>query len=631
MREEPLTIEELQLFSRRDLIIRALIGIPFAGIIWRLWDLQIKNGKKYSELSKGNRIRLVSEAAPRGIIYDREWTIIAKNIPSYTLTLIREDTDNVNAVLRKVSLALKIPLNQLERKLEASRKAAQFHPIHLYENLTFRQIALIGTYQEEFPGISIKVVPKRFYPMQRTVAHVCGYMNEITKAQLKKLPANKIQSAKTFGQEGVESVYNKYLIGTDGGRQIEVDNTGREIREFPNRIDPKPGKDLILSIDSRLQKKVERILGDQTGAVVVMNPKNGEVLSMVSLPAFDPNEFSQGLSKERWQELKNDDSHVLNNRCIQGVYSPGSTFKMAVAAAAIESGVINEETVHQCNGYIRIGRRRMHCWNRAGHGRLNVVEALENSCNVFFFKVALEVGIETISQYAERFGLGKRTGIDLLNENEAHIPARDWYARRFKGEWKIGETLNAAIGQGYVTVTPIQLLRYAGAIANSGYLVTPRLARQIVTNLTSAEFDRNRQKKKIENIPAERRHIGISDYTLNLLHQGMIQNVQGNNGTGRVACSDIVSIAGKTGTTQVVSFKTREKILRETGELARRFQNHAWFIAYAPTEDPAIASVVMLEHGESGSNAARLTKEIVEYYFTKIDPYPAYPYSGLGV
>jgi len=589
LKEEPLTFEELQLFSRRDLIIRSIIGIPFAGIIWRLWNLQIPNGETYSNLSKGNRIRLVSEASPRGIIYDRKSVIIAKNIPSYTLMLVREDTDDVKMVLRKVSQTLKIPLQHLERALKNSRKRAQFHPIQLYENLSFRQIALIGTYQEEFPGVSIKVIPKRYYPIPKTMefplaSHVCGYMSQITKSQLKKMPINKTQSAKTIGQEGVESVYNQQLIGTDGGRQIEVDNAGREIREFPNPIKPKPGKDIVLSINSKLQQKIEQIMRGQKGAAVVMNPENGEVLSMISLPAFDPNEFSQGISTERWREMQNDKSHVLNNKAIQGVYSPGSTFKMAVAAAALEMGIIHEDTIHNCKGHVTVGNRRVHCWKRSGHGKLNVVEALENSCNVFFFEISLEIGIDKIKQYANRLGLGLPTGIDLLNENSGHIPDRQWFSKRFKENWRLGETLNSSIGQGFVAVTPIQMVRYASTIANSGFMVKPRLVKSIVTNLTGSEAEKSRQKKKIEHFKTVREKIDIRNETLELLQQGMIQNVQGENGTGRVAQSNIVSIAGKTGTTQVVSFKTRQKILTEKGKLDKKFLNHAWFIAYAPIE-----------------------------------------------
>ncbi len=629
MKEEPLTIEELQLFSRRDLIIRSIIGIPFAGIIWRLWNLQIPNGETYSNLSKGNRIRLVSEAAPRGIIYDRNSVIMAKNIPSYTLMLVREDTDDVNLVLRKVSQTLKIPLRHLERALKNNRRMAQFHPIRLNENLSFRQIALIGTYQEEFPGISIKVIPKRYYPRPKTAthvsgAHVFGYMSQITKSQLKKLPLDKIQSAKTFGQEGVEAVYNQQLIGTDGGRQIEVDNAGREIREFPNPIEPKPGKDIILSINSQLQQKIEQIMGTKKGTVVVMNPKNGEVLSMASLPAFDPNEFSQGMTTERWREMKNDKSHVLNNKAIQGVYSPGSTFKMVVAAAGLEMGIINEDTIHRCDGYVKIGKRRMYCAKRSGHGDLNLVEALEKSCNVFFFKISLDIGIEKIKEYAQRFGFGLPTGIDLLNENSAHIPDKKWYRKRFNKDWKHGETLNSSIGQGFVTATPIQMVRYASTIANSGFNVKPRLVKSIITNLIGSEAEKNKQKKKIEHTEVVRERANIKLETLELLQQGMIQNVQGEKGTGRVAQSDIVSMAGKTGTTQVIGNKTRLKILKEKGTLDKKFLHHAWFIAYAPIAEPQIATVVMLENGESGSNAARMTKKIMEYYFTKIDPPPPF-------
>ncbi|NQU63288.1 MAG: penicillin-binding protein 2 [SAR324 cluster bacterium] len=620
MKEEPLVYEELQLFSRRDLIIRSIIGIPFAGIVWRLWNLQIPNGEMYSNLSKGNRIRLVSEASPRGIIYDRNSVIVARNIPSYTLLLIREDTDDVAMVLRKVSQTLKIPLHLLERALKNNRKEAQFHPIQLYENLSFRQIALIGTYQEEFPGISIKVTPKRYYPVQKTAAHICGYISQITKSQLDNLPFNKLQSAKNVGQDGVESVYNQQLIGTDGGRQIEVDNTGREIREFPNPIEPVPGKDIVLTINIQLQQKIEQIMTGQKGAVIVMNPENGEVLSMVSLPAFDPNEFSQGISTERWREMKNDASQVLNNKAIKGVYSPGSTFKMVVAAAAIEMGIIDEESVLNCEGYVTLGRTRFHCWKRSGHGNLNVVGALENSCNVFFYKVALEIGVDKIKQYANRFGFGNRTGIDLLNENVGNIPDQQWYQRQFKQNWKHGQTLNAAIGQGFVAVTPIQLLNYAAIIANSGFKVKPRLVKSVATNLTGSEAEKNKQKRKLEQIYGIRERVDINSKTMELLQDGMTQNVQGENGTGRVAQSDIISIAGKTGTTQVIGNKTRNRILKEKGELEKIFLDHAWFIAYASIENPKVSTVVMLENGRSGSNAARLTKEIMEYYFTKVDP-----------
>lgn len=625
MKEDPMVFEELQLFSRREMIIRSVLAVPFAALVWRLWDLQVKSGATFKELSKGNRIRLKSLAAPRGIVYDRNGVILAKNIPAYYLTLVREDVTNISVdeVLIKISRTLQIPLKGLKKALYAQRRTARFNPIKLYEDLTLRQIALIETYQEEFPGVQIDVFSRRYYPLQNTGAHVFGYMSQITKSQLKKLPANKVKSAKLIGQDGIEALYNKHLIGTDGGKQVEVNNTGREIKTFPNQIDPLPGSDVILTIDSTLQKEVERIMRGKKGAAVVMNPNNGEVLSMISLPAFDPNEFSQGLSVQRWRQLRNDPDHILNNKCIQGGYSPGSTFKMVVAAAALEYGLIDLDTEILCEGRFRLKRTLMHCWKRSGHGKINVVEAIENSCNVFFYKLAMELGIEKIKEYATEFGLGMPTGVDLLNESSGLVPDRAWKLKRFNKEWLKGETPNIAIGQGFLTLTPIQLVSYINIIANGGTFLTPRIAKQIVSNKPNPE--NNTSDLQFLETDIKRRLTRIKPETLEILKQGMAANVLGENGTGKRANSRLVSIAGKTGTTQVISLKTRERIKRETGELDEKYFDHAWFVGFAPVENPVISAAVLIEHGEAGRNAAKLTKEIFEYYFTHISSVPKPP------
>ena len=620
MKEEPLTLEEQQLFSRRELIIQSLLALPFAGIAWRLWDLQIKSGEKYSDLSKGNRIRIKSLPAPRGIIYDVNMEILAKNIPSYTLTLVREDTPDIESVLKRLSSTLKIPIIVLEKALSSYRRAAKFYPVPVFENLTLRQIALVGAYQEQFPGVSIEVSPRRFYPLLRSGAHVYGYMNKITKAQLKKMPLNKIQSAKIIGQGGIEAHYNKELIGTDGGKQIEVDNQGREIKTFPNSVDPSPGNDIILSIDCRLQKEVEKIMHQYNGAVIIQNPRNGRVLSMVSMPSFDPNEFSQGLSLKRWNEMKSHPSHVLNNKCIQGCYSPGSTFKMVIAAAALELGIIDAETSIPCEGYFRVNQQYFHCWKRSGHGHLNVIEALENSCNVFFNKIAMEIGIDNIKSYAHSFGLGKITHIDLPHETSGLIPDREWKLRTLKQEWLLGDTPNVSIGQGFVTVTPMQLLNYINVIINDGILVRPNLVQRIISSSDTNKQSSQVQAKKFTDHKPVREKIDIKKSTFELLKEGMLQNVQGENGTGKNANSDIVSVAGKTGTTQVVSLKTRERIRKEKGDIEEKYRNHAWFSGYAPAYDPEISMVVLIEHGQSSNKAAGLVKEIVDYYFSVIYP-----------
>jgi penicillin-binding protein 2 len=621
LKEEPLTQDEQQLFSRRELIIRSILCLPIAGIAWRLWDLQIKSGEKYSDLSKGNRIRLKSLPAPRGILYDSNMKILAKNIPSYTMTLVREDTTDVDAVLRRLSSTLKIPISKLKRVVSNYRRAAKFYPIPIYENLTLRQIALVGAYQEQFPGVSIEVSPRRFYPLLRSGSHIYGYMNKITKAQLKKMPLNRLQSAKIIGQGGIEAYYNKEMIGTDGGKQVEVDNQGREIKTFPNSVDPSPGNDIVLSIDSQLQREVERIMGSNKGAAIVQNPTNGHVLAMISMPAFDPNEFSQGLSIKRWNEMKSHPSHVLNNKCIQGCYSPGSTFKMVVAAAAIEMGIIDEDTTISCDGYFRVNRQYFHCWKRSGHGSLNVVEALENSCNVFFNKIAMEVGIDKIKHYANVFGLGQVTKIDLPHEISGVIPDREWKQKNLKKEWLLGDTPNASIGQGFVTVTPLQLLHYINVIANKGILVRPSLVQKIVDNASSEDTSKANTSHRARILPSIRKRIDLQPKTFELLQAGMIQNVQGENGTGKQANSKIVSVAGKTGTTQVVSLRTRERLQKEKGEIEEKYLNHAWFVGYAPAYAPEISTVVLIEHGQSSTKAAKLVRKIVDFYFTNISSY----------
>lgn len=624
MKEEPLNIEELQLFRRRDFLFRCCVGIPFVGFAWRLWNLQIKQGEYYSQLAKGNRIRIKSVGAPRGIIYDRNDRILSKNIPAYSLTLTREDTPDVNAVLRKLSYALKIPLKTLKKNLDSGKSRAKFRPIQIYDDLTWRQISLVNAYLEEFPGVNIEVTPRRYYPYQKSGAHFLGYMNKINKAQLKKLPEKKTMSARVVGQEGIEAIHNKYLIGSDGGRQVEVDSTGRVIKTMKS-IDPIPGADIRLALDQKLQLHVEKVMGKRKGAAVVMNPNTGEVLAMVSKPSFDPNEFSQGMSYQRWQHFLNDPDHVLNNKCIQGIYSPGSTFKMIVAAAGLEEGLITPETQLLCEGFYRFKRLRVHCWKRSGHGNLNVIEALERSCNIFFYKLGKDLGIEKIKEYANKFGLGHLSGIDLLGEKSGVIPSKAWKEKRYNDIWYPGDTLPASIGQGYVSVTPIQLLTYINSIANNGYQVTPRMVNQIINFSPDGESLANEPEITDFNATSHKTKIDISPETLAIIREGMSRNVQAKHGTGRRGRLRDIPVAGKTGTTQVVSFKTREKLKKKFGFVEEKYFNHAWFVSFAPSYNPQISAVVFIENGESGSNAAGLTRKIYDYYFKEIAPPPPKP------
>jgi penicillin-binding protein 2 len=622
LKEEPLTLEERRLFNRRDIIIKLTILVPFTNIAVHLWDLQVRQGANYKELAKGNRIRLKSVPAPRGIIYDRQGIKLAKNIPSYNLMLVREDTDDIEAVLKKISTSLKIPVKSMRKALLKKKRLAKFQPVLIKKDLTHYQMAVISAYQEEFPGVTIEAYPLRYYPNLQSGAHSYGYMAAINKEQLKRLPANKVKSAQKIGQEGIEMIYNDQLIGTDGGLQVEVDSAGRVLRTL-NSIDPLPGNDIHLNVDTRLQREVERIFRDRRGAAIIMETETGAIRSMVSLPSFDPNEFSRGISAKRWDSLVNDPSHQLSNRCIHGTFSPGSTFKMLVGIAALEEGIIDARTEHLCKGYYTYNKLRVHCWKRSGHGNLNIARALENSCNVFFYKVAMELGVDTIRKYALRFGFGKLTNVDLFNEKSGLIPSRKWKLKRFAKKWYPGETLPVGIGQGFVSVTPMQLAVYTNSIANGGTFISPRLVNSISVNQQSLTPFGSVSEKVPPLLEVERRKIDVSKKTLEIIKKGMELNVSGRSGTGKNAKSSLVKIAGKTGTTQVVSIKTKQKIIKERGEIPKKYLNHAWFTSYAPSYNPKITVVVLLENGESGSNAATLAKEIIEFYFSEISPLPS--------
>jgi penicillin-binding protein 2 len=618
LKEEPLNTEELQLFRRRDFIIRCVIGSPFILILWRLWNLQIRKGEIYSDLAKGNRIRLNSVPAPRGIIYDRNSVVLSKNIPSFNLNLIQEDTPDIDAVLNKISYALKIPLKKLKSTLKNRKKVAKFEPIRIYKDLTSRQIAIVNAYQEEFPGVTIEVNPRRFYPLTTTGAHIYGYMNDITKTQLKHLPVEKLMSAKVIGQDGIEAIYNDILIGTDGGEQVEVDSTGRVIKTLKS-IEPIPGNDIQVSIDNRLQEKAEHLMEGKKGAVVVMNPNNGEILSIVSFPSYDPNEFSQGLSIERWNQLVRDPAKALNNKCIKDFYSPGSTFKMVVAITALEMELITPETKIQCDGVFKFNRDRRHCWKRSGHGLINVYQALQQSCNVFFYDLVMKIGVDNIKKYANLLGLGEKTGVDLLNEKSGIIPSKAWKLKKTGKKWYPGETLPVAIGQGAVSVTPLQLVNYINIIANGGYKVKPHIVNKILTNYPNVMVKQTRDLLKSINI-IKKEKLAIKPDTLEIVKRGMALNVQSKKGTGVRARSKKIPFAGKTGTTQVISLKTRDRLIKEHGELEEKYFDHSWFVGFAPVDKPKLSMVIFIEHGESGSNSAPIFKEITEFYFSKINP-----------
>ncbi|MBF0287524.1 MAG: penicillin-binding protein 2 [SAR324 cluster bacterium] len=603
MKARPLEPEELRLFRNRSIIIGIVIAFIFSLLASRLWYLQVLNGEKYVEISRGNRIRLIPQAAPRGVVYDRNGIALADNRPAYQLQLIREDTSDIETTLRNLSTALGIPYAALLKKLEDHRFQAPFKPIILAEDLDYKKAAIIETYQEDFPGISIVIESRRFYPHNKIASHMLGYVGIRSEEQEKALPKNKWSSGRVVGQASIELIHNDTLIGTDGGKQIEVDSAGRELRILSKPVHPISGNDIYLTIDTRMQRFIHSTMKGKSGAVVVMKPKTGEILGMGSYPSFNPNLFASGISRKNWKRLINNPEHPLENKAIQGIYPPGSTFKLVTAYAGLAEKIIDENTTFFCNGYYHLkGRQTPYkCWSwkLGGHGNVDLRKAIQHSCNVFFYHVAVELGIDALHSYANQFGFGQRTEIALLNEKPGLMPSEEWKQKNLGERWYTGETPPVAIGQGFVTATPLQVINFINIIANDGKFTPPRIIMS-------------------ESLPTFK-SLGLTSDYLKLIREGMIAAVNDERGTARIIRSKTVTFAGKTGTAQVVGHKTTKNWDDEKKD-QKEFQNHAWFVAFGPAEDPEISVVVLVEHGGGGSKAAGpIAKKILHYYMGNFD------------
>ena len=597
MKIDPISSEELQLFRNRTTLIVIVIALIFSLLASRLWFLQIVEGAKNAELSKGNRIRLIPQAAPRGVIWDRNGVALADNRPAYQLQLIREDAPDLEKTLKNLSQALHIPQAALLKKLEDHRHQARFRPIILEEDLEYKKAVLVETYQEDFPGVSIVVQSRRFYPHNKIAAHVLGYVGIRSGAQEDQMPKEKLSSGHIVGQASMELIHNETLIGTDGGKQIEVDYVGRELRILNKPVNPIPGNDVYLTIDTRIQRFIYSTMKGKSGAIVVMRPKTGEILAMGSFPNFNPNLFAAGINRKNWNRLMNNPDNPLQNKAIQGTYAPGSTFKMAVAYAALDQKIIDEHSTVFCNGYYKIqGRAAPYkCWAhiKGGHGTVNLHKAIRESCNYYFYHLAVRLGIDHLHQYGQQFGFGQKTGIRLLDEKPGLMPSRSW-KKEIKGErWWPGETPNVGIGQGAVAVTPLQNLHYVNIIANDGSAIQPHL----ILSDTKPPFQ----------------DLGLSKAHLDLIREGMAAVVNEKHGTAQIMQSKIWRLAAKTGTAQVIGHKTLQT-LEEDQKQQKKIQNHGWVVAYGPVENPELSVVVLLENAGKSSKAVAVAKEIFDYY-----------------
>lgn len=583
----------------RIYFLAVAIGICFVALLLRLWHLQIINGRELRTQSESNRLRVVSVKPPRGLLYDRNGEPLAANITSYSLTLTMEDVRDKNSTALELERIMGIPTSETLTRISESRRRKPFDPILLKENLSFDEVARIESHQYELPGVSVSVEVTRSYPDNETAAHFIGYLGRMTPEQAEEERFALFPADTKVGQHGVEKALDDILRGEPGARLIEVNALGRETKTL--RVNqPRMGRDVILTLDMRLQRVAEDALGSRTGAVVALDATTGEILAFVSKPAFDPNLFTLGMPRDIWKKLNSNPEKPFNNRVLQNPQPPGSVFKIVTAIAGLESGTVTPDTVVNCQGSLTLGSHSFGCWKRSGHGPVTMHRALTESCDVYFYELARKIGIDRIAQYATALGLGERTQSGFASEKPGLIPSREWKERTRKQQWYQGDSLSAAIGQGYVLTTPLQIATLMSAVADDGKVVRPQIVKGI----------KKSGPGEIDYFPATYRgEAKISRETLNVVRSGLKGVVNEGGGTAASARSHITTIAGKTGTAQVVSLKK--------GMGSRRLQDHAWFAAYAPADNPAIAVAVIVEHGgHGGAAAAPVARAVIDAYFT---------------
>jgi penicillin-binding protein 2 len=578
---------ELGELHRRLAILRVGLLLVVALLGLRLWHLQIREGPYYRDLSENNRTRLLLLEPARGLIYDRHGVLLANNVPSFSLYVTLEDVKDREALIQKLTDLLGMDPALIRKKLAG--KGSKMLPRKIKDRMTLRDATVIESHRLDLPGVVVQVESQRNYPGGVTAAHLLGYVGEISADQLEKPEFADLHQGSIVGQYGVEKSYDRHVRGQAGQKSVEVDALGHEKKTAVVDL-PQAGNDLYLTIDVRLQKVAEELLGEESGAIVALDPNNGDILAMASRPAFDPNILSRELTPKQWVEIVQDEGRPLNNRASQGQYPPGSTFKIPMAVAALETNTMSPSSTVHCNGGYQFGKRLYHDWKAGGHGSVALHNALVHSCDVYFYTVGQRMGIDVMADYGKEFGLGQGTGVE---------PSTAWKQKAKNEPWLPGETISAAIGQGYVTVTPLQMASLIGTVANNGVSYRPRMVQAVMDRATG----------NLQELPAvPRGKVKAKPETFRVIKEALADVVK--VGTATRAKSSLVTIGGKTGTAQVAALRTGPE-----KDIPKKFRDHAWFVAFAPVESPKIAVAVLAEHmGHGGSAAAPLAKEVIETY-----------------
>jgi len=586
--------KQVSLFNRRTFILFLLKLSLFSAVGWRLYNIQILDSSKYKTMSKKNQIDLEIIFPVRGKIFDRNRVLIAKNEKVYDVYLIPENTKSINNTLNALSQFIDIDFAKRRKIIELSTQVKKFEKIKIFENISWSVLEKIETNKYNLQGIFIAEDYLRVYPYKDNFSHLLGYISKPNQQEL-ALPFISKMPNLDIGKEGLEKSFNPLLVGKAGQREIEVNSNGRIIREI-SKVDSIRGKEISLSIDLRIQQYAINLLkSHRAGSINVINIKNGEILCMASTPTYDPNKIIQKPNKEYWESILANTLSPLTNRSIQGLYSPGSTFKMIVAIAALKHGIINTETTHSCTGKIGFGNRLYHCWKTNGHGKMNVTDAIKQSCDVFFYEISKKLGIYKIAEVAKDFGLGQSYDISMPNQKTGIVPNKKWKKEKIGESWYAGETLISAIGQGFVLTNPFQLVVMTSIIASDGKMIEPTIIKGNRVNFKTNE----KYFKEIK-----------------IIKKAMFKVVNENKGTAFKSRLDDIKFAGKTGTSQVRRISLSERESDDFREKEQEWKNrdHALFVGYMPYDDPKYSISVIIEHGGSGaSTAAPIAKQIFNY------------------
>jgi penicillin-binding protein 2 len=605
--------------DRRSLHVRLTVlqyalAVAFSALTVSFWIFQVAQYTKFRDIAESQYIQRIPLPAPRGVLFDRNGEVLVANQNSFNIVLMREQAHNVERTLQLLAEATGVDLAQLKEVYERRRREPAYRPMVLIENASPAQVAAVMARSLELPGVDKQEVPTRRYDAG-VAAHLFGYVGEVTEAQLQRDDFKDLAVGATIGQAGVELAYNKFLMGTEGSRDVVVNSRGREIRQL-SREEPIVGTPLKLTIDADLQKAAEdgfRHFGQvnagepYNGAAIVLDPRSGEVMTLVSLPAYDPNKFALGIDRASWTSLTTDTQRPLQNRALQGLYSPGSTFKLVVATAALEEGLVTPDHRVYCNGGATFYGRRFACWNKSGHGSIDMRHAIEQSCNVYFYTLGQMLGVDRIHKWAAALGLGEVTGIDLPNEVSGLVPSEEWKMRVRKEKWYPGETISVAIGQGQVSVTPLSLAVMMMTLANGGTRYTPHVLKAIDRGNGWEPFAPPEPKSVVRMKPS----------TVQAIHDGLWMAVNGAGTAGRARLEGR-DVSGKTGTAQPnMSLETQRRLAGR-----REARDHGWFVFMVPRGNPVLAGVIFAEHAVHGYYGASIAKHIIDTYYAKQEGRP---------